>query len=159
MSSSTTEISDPVLTPDILAWIGRVAAVKHEVVTRRDIRKYSVATGQRLEKYLNGDEAPPLYHMSLFWDVVELDELTPDGVSIDALLPKFPLEKAMAGGLKLEYHRKIFPGDVLLATRTLTDIYEKRGSSGPLIFYEVVMEVTTEAGEPVLTEKTTRILR
>jgi len=142
-----------------LANIGRQAPLKREVVTRRDIRKYSVATGQTLRKYLDGDEAPPLYHVALFWDVVELDQLTPDGVSIDGLIPRLPLERAMAGGLKVEYHRPIRPGDVLVARRTLSNLYEKQGSKGPLIFYEVTMEVKTESGDPVITEKTTRLLR
>jgi hydroxyacyl-ACP dehydratase HTD2-like protein with hotdog domain len=147
------------LTADLLANIGQSAPPKKELVTRRDIRKYSIATGQRIQKYLAGDEAPPMFHIALFWDVVELDQLTPDGLSIDSLLPKFPLERAMAGGLKIDYHKPILAGDVLIATRTLTDIYEKRGSQGPLIFYEVVMNVETESGEPVLTETATRILR
>ena len=142
-----------------LANIGRQAPLKREVVTRRDIRKYSIATGQTLRKYLEGDEGPPLYHVALFWDVVELDQLTPDGVSIDSLIPRLPLERAMAGGLKIEYHRPIRPGDVLVARRTLTDLYEKQGSKGPLIFYEVTMTVETESGDPVITEKTTRLLR
>jgi len=147
------------LTKELLANIGRTAAPREELVTRRDIRKYSVATGQRLQKFLAGDEAPPMFHVALFWDVVELEDLTPDGVSIDALIPKLPLERAMAGGLKIEYHKAIFPGDVLVSNRTLTALYEKQGSQGPLIFYEVTMEVTDQAGEPVLTEKTTRIMR
>jgi len=147
------------LSPELLANIGKQDTPRTEVVTRRDIRKYSVATRQRKREFLDGDVAPPLFHVALFWDVVERDELTPDGVSIDKLLPKFPLERAMAGGLDITYHRKIRPGDVLIARRTLTDIYEKEGRAGPLIFYEVVMEVSTNDGEPVLTEKTTRILR
>ncbi len=147
------------LTSDLLANIGRSAPPREELVTRRDIRKYSVATDQRLEKFLAGDEAPPMFHVALFWDVVELNELTPDGVSVDSLLPKFPLERAMAGGLRIDYHKAIYPGDVLVSTRVLTDIYEKQGSQGPLIFYEVTMEVEDKSGEPVLTQKTTRILR
>jgi hydroxyacyl-ACP dehydratase HTD2-like protein with hotdog domain len=147
------------LNEELLSNIGRTAEPKTELATRRDIRKYSVATGQNLQKFLSGDEAPPLYYMALFWDVVELDELSPDGVSVDHLLPEFPLKRAMAGGLKIDYYRPIRPGDTLIATRTLSDIYEKQGSSGPLIFYEVVMIVENEAGEPVLTEKATRILR
>lgn len=147
------------LTPELLANIGKSSPPRTEVVTRRDIRKYSIATDQRQRKYLDGEVAPPLYHVALFWDVVELDELTPDGVSIDTLLPKFPLERAMAGGLHIQYHDRIRAGDVLVATRTLTDIYEKAGRSGPLIFYEVVLEVKRDNGEPVVTEKTTRILR
>ncbi len=148
-----------VLTPELLANIGKKAPPRTEVVTRRDIRKYAVATAQTDPKFMAGDEAPPLYHVALFWDVVPLDELTPDGVSVDSLLPKFPLERAMAGGLKIEYHRAIKPGDVLVSNRTLTNIYEKAGRSGDLIFYEIVMEVTTEDGERVATETTTRILR
>lgn len=143
----------------LLANIGRQSDPRREIVTRRDIRKYAIATGNRQRRYVDGDEAPPLYHLALFWDVVELDQLLPDGVSVDKLLPKFPLEKAMAGGLHIEYHQAIKPGDWLTATRTLTNIYEKNGRSGALIFYEVLMEVVNDAGEPVVTEKTTRILR
>jgi hydroxyacyl-ACP dehydratase HTD2-like protein with hotdog domain len=148
-----------VLNEDVLSHVGRKAEPRVEVVTRRDIRKYSIATRQTQDRYLQGDVAPPLYHLALFWDVVPLEDLSPDGVSVDRLLPKFPLERAMAGGLDVEYHRRIYPGDTLVGNRTLTNIYEKQGSSGPLIFYEVVLEVTLESGEPVTTEKTTRILR
>lgn len=147
------------LTEDLLANIGRVSEPRRELVTRRDIRKYAVATGSRLRKYLDGDVAPPMFHVPLFWDVVELDTLTPDGVSVDTLLPKFPLERAMAGGLEIDYLKPIYPGDWLTSTRTLTNIYEKSGRSGPLIFYEIIMEVRNDLGELVIREKTTRILR
>jgi len=147
------------LNPGLLAHIGKSSPPRTELVTRRDIRKYAVATGQRGKQYLAGDEAPPMFHISLFWDVVELDQLTPDGISIDPLVPEFPLKRAMAGGVKLTWHQRIFPGDVLVATRTLTDIYEKQGSQGPLIFYEVTTEIVNSAGLPVVTEKTTRIMR
>jgi hydroxyacyl-ACP dehydratase HTD2-like protein with hotdog domain len=147
------------LSDELLSNIGRSSEPRRELVTRRDIRKYAVATGNRQRRYLEGDQAPPMYHLPLFWDIVPLDQLTPDGVSIDTLLPKFPLEKAMAGGLEIEYHKPIYPGDWLTATRTLTDIYEKQGRSGPLIFYEVIMEIRNDEGELVIREKTTRILR
>ena len=147
------------LTPELLAHIGSGAPPRTELVTRRDIRKYSIASGQRQRKFLDGDEAPPMFHLALFWEVVERDQLSPDGVWIDTLVPKLPLERAMAGGLKIDYHRAIHPGDVLVATRTLTAMYEKEGAQGPLIFYEVDMEVKTEDGEPVLSEKAPRIMR
>jgi hydroxyacyl-ACP dehydratase HTD2-like protein with hotdog domain len=147
------------LSPELLANIGKTESSRTEVVTRRDLRKYSIATDQRQRKYLDGDEAPPLFHVAVFWDVVERDELTSDGVSVDKLLPKFPLERAMAGGLNIRYHDKIRAGDTLVGTRTLTDIFEKQGRSGPLIFYEVVLEIVRDDGSPVITQKTTRILR
>ncbi len=147
------------LSEALLATVGRSSTPRRELVTRREIRKYAVATSNRQRKYLDGDEAPPMFHLPLFWDVVELDQLSADGVSIDSLLPKFPLEKAMAGGLNIEYHKPVYPGDWLTATRTLTDIYEKHGRSGALIFYEVVMDICNDEGELVIREKTTRILR
>lgn len=147
------------LSKELLANIGRQSGPVRELVTRRDIRKYAIATDNRQRKYLDGDEAPPMFHVALFWDVVELDQLTPDGVSVDTLLPKFPLERAMAGGLHIEYLQPIRPGDWLTATRTLSNIYEKQGRSGPLIFYEVDMEIVNESQQPVIREKTTRILR
>ncbi len=147
------------LTPELLAHIGQSAPPIKELVTRRDIRKYSIATDQRLEKFLSGDEAPPMFYVALFWAVVERDHLSPDGVFINTLVPEFPLKRAMAGGLKIEFDRAIHPGDALVATRTLTDIYEKQGSQGPLIFYEITTAVENESGEPVLTETATRIMR
>ena len=147
------------LTPEMLAHVGRAQPPRTELVTRRDIRKYAIATGQRRRKYLDGDEAPPLFHVALFWDVVEKEHLTADGVSVDPLLPALPLTRAMAGGIMVRYHRPVRPGDTLVARRTLTDLYEKVGRSGPLLFYEVTLDVTLESGEPVLTEKTTRLLR
>jgi hydroxyacyl-ACP dehydratase HTD2-like protein with hotdog domain len=150
---------DKLLTPELLAHVGRSAPPQEELVTRKDIRKYAIATDQRLKKYLAGDEAPPMFHVALFWDVVELGQLTPDGISIDPLVPEFPLKRAMAGGIKTTYHRPILPGHMLVATRTLTDIYEKHGSQGPLIFYEVTTTVETDSGDPVLTEVATRIMR
>ena len=148
-----------VLTPEILAWVGCSAPPRTELATRRDIRKYSIATGQRQRKYLDGDEAPPLYYVALFWDVVERSEMTPDGAAIDRLLPAFPLNRLMNGGSSVVHHARIRPGDTLVGRRTLTDIREKEGRSGPLIFYEVTLEVARESGEPVVTDRTTRILR
>jgi hydroxyacyl-ACP dehydratase HTD2-like protein with hotdog domain len=147
------------LSKELLANIGQKDASRRELVSRREIRKYSIATRQRKAKYLSGEEAPPMFHFALFWDMVELDELQPDGCSVDGLLPIFPLKREMAGGLKIEYFKSIRAGDELVATRTLTDIFEKKGSQGPLIFYIVVMEIVDASGDPVLTETTTRILR
>lgn len=147
------------LTPELLSHIGNSSPPQKELVTRREIRKYSVSTDQRQRKYLDGDEAPPMFHIGLFWDVVEMDQLKPDGIPVDTLVPKLPLERAMAGGSIIEYHRKIYPGDELVATRTLSDMFEKSGRQGPLIFCEVTTNIETAAGDPVITQKITRIMR
>lgn len=147
------------LTDEMRAHVGRARPPAMELATRREIRKYSVATRQKLRKYLEGVEAPPLFYVALFWDVVSIDEMTPDGITIEPLLPDLPFKRAMAGGIKTTYFQPIRCGDYLVAQRTLTDLYEKEGKSGPLCFYEITLDVKTDAGAPVLVEKTTRILR
>ena len=60
----------PLLDDKVLSSIGKSAPPRTELATRRDIRKYAVATGQRLRKFLEGDEAPPLFHVAFVGDVV-----------------------------------------------------------------------------------------
>ncbi len=42
------------LTEELLSHIGRRSEPQRELVTRRDIRKYAVATDNRQRKYLDG---------------------------------------------------------------------------------------------------------
>jgi hydroxyacyl-ACP dehydratase HTD2-like protein with hotdog domain len=147
------------LAPELLARIGSRSKPQTELVTRKDLRKYAYATGQRLRKYLEGDVAPPMFHVALFWPVVPENELSADGVAVDTMFPDVAGKRPLAGGLKIEYHLPIRPGDLLTSTRTLTDIYDKQGSSGTLTFIVVTMNVVNANGDLVLTEKTTRVLR
>lgn len=147
------------ITPEIRAWIGHSEPVHRIEVTRRDIVKYALATEQRLDKYKRGDEAPPMFLFGALRPVVPLDELGPDGIPRQTLLPDLPLKRVMAGGTKIRYQRPVKPGDVLVGTRTLADIYEKKGSSGPLIFIVHELKIETESGEPIMQETQTRIIR
>ena len=63
----------------------------------------------------------------------------------------------MAGNSDTTYHRPIRPGDRLVITRRLKDIYEKQGKSGPLIFVVTETLIETADGEPVLNEVTSLI--
>ena len=145
------------LTDGQLSWIGRADPPVTETVTRREIRKYSLASQQLLPKYLNGDEAPPMFHSHYFDRLVTLDELEPDGHLPEPLCPPMPLHRVMAGGREIEYFKPIRPGDVLTGVRSLVDIYEKEGKSGPLIFIVIEVRVTNQQGEPVVVERYTRI--
>jgi len=145
------------LTDGQLSWIGRADPPVTETVTRREIRKYSLASQQLLPKYLNGDEAPPMFHSHYFDRLVTLDELEPDGHLPEPLCPPMPLHRVMAGGREIEYFKPIRPGDVLTGVRSLVDIYEKEGKSGQLIFIVIEVRVTNQQGEPVVVERYTRI--
>lgn len=145
---------------ELKAAVGRSLPPETREVTRREIRKYALATGQRLRRYLDGDEAPPLFLFGLFLDLCSLDQLLPDGRQPDVgVVPPLPLSRVMAGGSEMTLHRPIRAGDVIRRHQTLVDLFEKEGRQGPLIFAVVENRFETEAGEPVLTERLTRIAR
>ncbi|MEQ8660002.1 MAG: MaoC family dehydratase N-terminal domain-containing protein [Gammaproteobacteria bacterium] len=147
------------ITDDIRAAIGRREAPVHLLVTRRDIIKYATATGQRLAKYLRGDEAPPMFLFGADRPLCELDALGADGLRADTLTPALPLTRVMAGGIRQRYHRPIRPGDELVIEKSISDIFEKQGASGPLIFVVYTLTVKDVSGALVLEETQTRINR
>ena len=150
------------ITPEIRRWVGRSDPPRRLEVTRRDIVKYAIATEQRLEKYRRGDEAPPMFLYDAHQSLTPIEELRPDGLWVDTLLPTLPLTRVMAGGIRHTYYRPIKAGDTLVLTRTLTDMYEKQGASGPLIFVVYALRVEREDGEQVtlvMEETRSRIFR
>jgi 3-methylfumaryl-CoA hydratase len=141
-------------------WIGHEDPPVHVEVSRRDIVKYALATEQRLEKYLRGDEAPPMFVFNLFGALRPLEELREDGLPRGRSAgPALPLKRVMAGGTELIQHRPIRPGDRLTATSRIVDLYEKSGAQGPLIFTVRSMRVVDASGAPVLEEIQTAIAR
>ncbi len=148
------------LTDEHRAWIGQAEPPVTVEVSRRDIIKYSIATEQQQRKYLVGDEAPPMFVFNLFGPMAELTDLRTDGLPKgQGRGPRLPLQRVMAGGTEIHLHRPIRPGDRLVATRSITDMFEKQGSTGPLIFTVRTLIVTDEANEPVLDEIQTSINR
>ena len=149
----------PLLTAEITDWIGRSEAPVSAEVSRRDIVKYAIATEQRREAYRRGDEAPPMFVASLFRPMVPMDRLGPDGLPPYGAVPELPLKRRMAGGIRMNIHRTVRPGETLTGVRTLIDIFEKEGRQGPLIFMVYELRVTGADGETVLEERQTRIAR
>jgi len=150
----------PLLTDEHRAWIGREEPALRVEVSRRDIVKYALATEQVLEKYLRGDEAPPMFIFNLFGALRPIAEMRPDGLPRGrGGGPALPLKRVMAGGTELVLHRPIRPGDRLTGIARIVDMYEKEGSQGPLIFTVRELRVTDAEGAPVLEEIQTGIAR
>jgi len=148
------------LTEEHRRWIGREDPPVSVEVSRRDIIKYATATEQLQQKYLRGDEAPPMFIFNLFGTLQSPSELRDDGLAPGRREgPALPLKRVMAGGTELILRRPIRPGDRLTATSRVTDLYEKIGSQGPLIFTIRSMRVVDANGELVLEEIQTAIAR
>lgn len=148
------------LTEEHLKWVGTSDPAVTVEVSRRDIVKYATSTEQQQQKYLDGDEAPPMFVFNLFSEIPAMDNIRADGLARRASQgPSLPLKRMMAGGTKIELHRPIRPGDVLTATRTLVALSEKEGRTGPLIFVEYSTEVVDADGRAVLSDHQTGIAR
>ena len=61
--------------------------------------------------------------------------------------------------LNLQFHKKVKSNEVLVFEKKLSDITEKQGKTGPLIFITYLITCKTKAGEMVLEQFQTRILR
>ncbi len=148
------------LTDEHRAFIGSDEPPVTVEITRRDIQKYSTATEHVQEKYLRGDEAPPMFIFNLFSEIPHMETLRSDGLPRSSSGgPSLPLKRIMAGGTEIRQHRPIKPGDVLTGTRRIVDMYEKEGSTGPLIFTVRELAITNQDGEAVIEEIQTSIAR
>ncbi len=148
------------LTKEHFDSIGRVEPSIELDISRREIQKYAAATEQQQDKYIQGDEAPPMFIFNLFSPISALADMRVDGLARGkAMGPKLPLKRIMAGGTQINQHQPIRPGDRLTGTRKITDIYEKQGSTGPLIFTVRSLAITNAEGELVLEEIQTSIAR
>ena len=150
------------LTEEHFAYIGSTEPTIEIEISRRDIQKYAAATEQVQQRYIDGDEAPPMFVFNLFSSISPLSNMRHDGLARPAASakgPSLPLKRVMAGGTEIRQHRPIKAGDTLLGTRRVVDMFEKQGSSGPLIFTVRELAVTNQAGEPILEEIQTSIAR
>ncbi len=163
--------SESLITDEIRSWIGREVPPWTIEVTRRDVARFAVATDDLNPLYLDEDRAkqsryggliaPPLFYMAPLTEPVPETELRTDGLPFEGKfpVPPTPLPRLMDGGTEVEFLQPVRVGDVLTGRSQVTDIYQKEGRSGPLIFVQRETTFTNQNGELVLIEKGATILR
>ncbi len=155
------------ITEEARALIGK----ETEPVTRdayaKDIRRFCYAVGDLNPLYLDpeyatgtkfgGVIAPPM-----FFDIPTVQELPQgqlkeDGMPQAGLRPPLKASRSMAGGNEVEFFKPIRPGDRITRVSKITDIYEKKGRSGPLVFTVYEHRYTNQDGDLVAIERLTGI--
>ena len=159
------------ITDEIRAWVGKETPPWTIKVSRLDVRRFAVATDDLNPLYLDEEKAkqsshggliaPPLFYMAPLTEPKPESELRPDGLPYEGKfpIPPTPLPRLMDGGTDIEFFQPIRVGDVLTGRSKITDIYQKDGRSGPLIFVVRETTFTNQRGELVLIEKGASILR
>src|SRR5262245_5444252 len=159
------------ITDEIRSWVGRETPPWTIELSRLDVKRFAVATDDLNPLYLEEEKArqsryggliaPPLFYMAPLTEPKPESELRPDGLPYEGKfpIPPTPLPRLMDGGTDIEFFQPIRVGDVLTGRSKITDIYQKDGRSGSLIFVVRETTFTNQRGEIVLIEKGASILR
>jgi acyl dehydratase len=160
-----------VITEEARRWADREYPRFEMRVTATDIAKFAYATGETNPVHFDRGAAVAAGYAdvvapTLFTYVVRMhastlvptDQIEPDG-SPSADVPPLPTRRAMAGETRVELGAPVVAGDVITVEKRLSDMYEKEGRSGPLVFVDMEFTFTNQRGEMVARETFTRIYR
>ena len=159
------------ITDEVRQWADRMYPDYEFDVTARDIQRFAHATGETDPIHFERDAAiaagyedvvaPPLFpyiirmHASC---LVDRTRIADDGSPVDDV-PPVPSRRAMAGQVSIDIRGRIVAGDVITVRKRITDLYEKEGRSGPLVFVDFEYTFHDQRGDLVATERFTRIYR
>lgn len=111
-------------------WIGRQTTAT-EAITDRLVSQFRSTFGPMLAPAA----VPPGLHWCLMPDLAAPDQIGRDGTPRQGLfVPELPLPRRMWAGGEMTFARAIQPGEAVRRVTTITDIADKTGASGPLIF-------------------------
>ena len=158
------------ITPEARAWAARSYPDADVAITARDIAKFAHATGEtdaihfdpqaaRAAGYRNV-VAPQMFYLLLRSEPYHLrprGDFEADGTPTEDI-PPLAVARGMAGETQLELHRRFVAGDVVTCRKRLSDLTEKHGRSGPLVFLHFEYRYDVD-GATAVVERFTRILR
>ena len=145
--------------PDsITSWIGRTET-RSDTVTVAPLVALSALLDRDDPPPAPGDAAPPLAHWLYFLPRYLQSEAGPDGhAAKGGFLPPIDLPRRMWAGSRLEFLRPLRVGSAIERVSTITNIAEKEGRSGKLVFVTVRHDVSDAEG-PVLTDEQDIVFR
>ncbi|MDQ1422610.1 MAG: hypothetical protein QOD72_108 [Acidimicrobiaceae bacterium] len=108
-------------------WVGRVFQELDIVVERDRMLDYAIACGETDPRFIDPDHAD-FQASTAFPTHVNATRILPDG------FPQFGSGRGIDGGKSIEWHRPMRAGDKLHATVQISDIYDKTGRSGTMVF-------------------------
>lgn len=161
--------------PELRSWadrtIGKTTHFTLGPVSALWAQRYAVAVDDLNPLYFDEDYAMAQGHPGLVVPPNYLATLRgapefgppEDGLLADGMAPaaRPPLGNlmGMGGGQKLVFHRPAYCGESIEGRRTVTDVQEKQGRSGPLVIIEDELIYSTDQGEPILTLRNTLLCR
>jgi 3-methylfumaryl-CoA hydratase len=120
------------------SWVGRTETAE-DVVDGARMAALAATLDRPLAECAPDGALPPLWHWTHFQVWVPASALGPDGHPRRGgfLPPVHDLPRRMFAGGRLGFPGRVFPGERMLRTSTITSIAEKSGSTGRLVFVTV----------------------
>lgn len=168
------------ITPEVRALIGKVSQrlPACHPVEASEVRRFHQAIMDPAPRYFDdaaaarygGPVAPPIYPVFAFRRAPDgPDPLSPlaDDPDFDGLdralrdlpLVPVPLKRLLNGGYEYSFYRYARVGDVVYRQSKYSDIYQKNGRGGAMVFVVIDDVYTVENGERLVESTNTLILR
>lgn len=166
-------MDDTLISPEALAAVGQTFQVGKVVISRKEFQRWAAAVGDLNPLYFDETFAksnghpdvvmPPMFLADqahqIMSSVTFLNELRPDGLPAPRG-PQIALPgRNLAGGEDIHFHRYVYPGDELTATRKLANLEQKKGKSGALVLLTWQTSILNQRGECVAELQSTSIWR
>jgi len=138
---------------DPARWIGKTETVT-DTITATPCAALSATLDRDPEQPPAGTPLPPLWHWLYFLPLYRQSEVGPDGhAQRGGFLPPVPLPRRMWAASQLEFKRQLRVGDAIRRVSTITDVSEKSGRTGALVFVKVRHEIrANDEASPAIVE-------
>jgi len=138
---------------DPARWIGKTETVT-DTITATPYAALSATLDRDPEEPPAGTPLPPLWHWLYFLPLYRQSEVGPDGhAQRGGFLPPVPLPRRMWAASQLEFKRQLRVGDAIRRVSTITDVSEKSGRTGALVFVKVRHEIrANDEASPAIVE-------
>lgn len=159
------------ITDEAREWAARSFELFEFLVDRTSILRYAHAIGETDPIHFDPDAAraagyedvvaPPFFPYVIRMHAAHLvpkSDLEPDG-SFAGDVPPVETTRAMAGETSIELGVPVVVGDAIRLEKRISDMYEKVGRSGPMVFVTMEFTFTNQRNELVARESFTRIYR
>ena len=156
-----TQPFDAQITEQVRSLLGSQAWPPQQVeVHEADILRYAEATGDRADEHTEAGEllAPPMFlpPFAVGGRIGEDGRRERPGER-NISLPG--LDRRLMAGCEIEFGAPIRAGETIIATCRFTDIYEKSGRDGSMVFVVTEVQYRNEQGESKRVERWTVIHR
>ncbi|MCR9124485.1 MAG: MaoC family dehydratase N-terminal domain-containing protein [Rhodobacteraceae bacterium] len=135
---------------NLSSWIGRTETTTGSVDRQMAQMIHATLGAAGTPSPTDGEPLPHLWHWCAFPPTAPMADLGVDGhPRLGGFLPPVRLDRRMWAGGALEFVAPLHVGETLTRHSTITDLSEKTGAAGPMVFVTVAHEIGGAAGVAV----------